>query len=585
VRVVLLSGLCVGLTAWAADPPAADLKGKQTQNAEQFRLIRDQLLKLAQKLKVSDKPAERERAKVIEAALELAARENLDGQFRALVGELSKDAQSMTDLNRAVSQDGQLLKALQDMLTLLLTDDEAVRQKAEMKRLAEYLKEGRDILRKQETIRTLTDAGKADADKLAKAQADLADQTKALADAMAGKKSEPKAGKLDKNKAGESKNGSKAEGKPGEKAGEPKDGKQGEPKDGKPNEGKLYEDKPGESKDGKPSESKPNEGKPGEPKDGKPSEGKSPNGKPKEGKPSAGKQSPPNGQPQDGDQPQNDQQQQPPTPGRQRIEQAVPQQKGASNDLNEQKKQEAGQKQDKAIKELQEAIKELEKRLKQLREEEAMRQLAGLEARCNKMLQLQTAVYEATKGIDAGIQKAGGTKATADIQKAQAQADREREIVVEADKTLDLLKAEGSAVAFAGVLQEVRVDMAGVQQRLTGADVGAVTQEIEANIIALLKEMAAALKKQQQEMQQQQQQQQQSPSGPQPNQALVAKIAELKLIKSLQMQVNSRTKLHGAKAPGEQTADPQTAADLKALAARQVKIQEMLTALATGANQ
>jgi hypothetical protein len=264
----------------------------------------------------------------------------------------------------------------------------------------------------------------------------------------------------------------------------------------------------------------------------------------------------------------------------------VPHQEGASKDLEKDKRADAGKKEDDALKELNKAIQELEKRLRQLREEEAMRQLAGLEARCNRMIQLQTAVYEATKAIDAGVQKAGGQKGTADIQKAQTQADREREIVTEADKTLDLLKAEGSAVAFAGVLQEVRSDMAGVQKRLTDADVGPITQEVEANIIALLKEMAAALKKQQQEMQQQQQQQQQQPqSGPQPNQALVNKIAELKLIRSLQVQVNSRTKLLGGKTPGEQTDDPKLAAELRALAARQAKIEEMLTALATGANQ
>lgn len=629
MRIVVLGGLCCGLAAWAADPPTPDLKGKQAQNAEQFRLIKDQLLKLAQKLAVSDKPAERERAKVILAALELAARENLDGQFKALVGELSKDASSVQDLEKAIGRDGQLLKALQDMLSLLLTDDEAMRQKDEIKRLAESLKEARDIVRAQETLRAMTDAQKADAAKLAKAQKDLADRTKALAERMGGKKTdkqgEPKPGDKKKSKEGEPTDAKKGEGKDSDgkskdgKSGEPKDGKQGE-KGGKPSDGKsgkTKDGKSGETKDGKsgdkkstdgkqdePKGGKPNDGKQGEtkdgksadakPKDGKSSDGKSADGKPKDGKsgkPSDGKQS----QPKDGQQPSGDKQQSeqpqndqptPQMPGRQRIEQAVPQQKGASDDMKEQKRPDAGKKQDKAIDELNKAIQELEKRLKQLREEEAMRQLAGLEARCNRMLQLQTAVYEATKAIDGAVQKAGGTKGTADIQKAQTQADREREIVQEADKTLDLLKAEGSAVAFAGVLQEVRVDMAGVQQRLTGADVGPVTQEVEANIIALLKEMAAALKKQQQDMQQQKQQQQQNPqSGPQPSQALVNKIAELKLIRSLQTQVNSRTKLVGAKSPGEQTSDPQTAADLKALAARQARIEEMLTALATGANQ
>ncbi len=214
-RVLLLAGLCTGVAVLAADPPPTDLKGKQAQNAEQFRLIKDQLLKLAQKLAVSDKPAERERAKVILASLELAARENLDGQFRTLVGELSKDAQSVQDLEKAIGRDGQLLKTLQDMLSLLLTDDEAVRQKAEIKRLAEALKEARDIVRAQETLRAMTDAQKIEAARLAKSQADLADRTKALAERMSGK-TDPKSQSSADKKASDK----------GIKAGEPnKDGK------------------------------------------------------------------------------------------------------------------------------------------------------------------------------------------------------------------------------------------------------------------------------------------------------------------------------------------------------------------------
>jgi hypothetical protein len=559
-RAVLLLGLCLGLTAYAADPPA-DLKGKQTQNAEQFRLLKDGLLKLAQKLAVSDKPAERERAKVILAALDLAARENIDGQFRALAGALGKDGRTVQDLEAAIGQDGQLLKALQDMLALLLTDDEAERQKAEVKRLTEILKEVRDIKRAQETLRALTDAAqKADAAKQAKTQADLADRTKALEERMSGNK--------------------KSAGDP--KKGDPKAGKDGQPKDGKDDKGKNGESKDGKDKDGKDGDPKGKEGQPKDAKDGgQPKDGKQ--GQPKDGK--AGE--PKDGQPKQGQpsQQQQDGQQQLPTPGQQRVKQAVPQQRAAADDLNEQKRPDAGNKQDKALDELAKAERELEKRLKQLREEELMRRLAGLEARCNRMIQLQTAVYEATKAIDGSVQKAGGQKSTADIQKAQTESDREREIVAEADKGLDLLKAEGSAVAFAGVLVEVREDMLGVQRRLGGADVGAVTQEVEANIIALLKEMAAALKKQQQDMQQQQQQQQQQAGQPPPNQDLVNRIAELKLIRSLQSQVNARTKLYGAKSPGEQAADPKLAEDLRVLAARQVKIQEMIAALATGANQ
>lgn len=246
----------------------------------------------------------------------------------------------------------------------------------------------------------------------------------------------------------------------------------------------------------------------------------------------------------------------------------------------------AGKSADQAIDELNKAIQELEKRLKQLREQEAVKLLAGLEAQCARMLEMQRRVYAATQEVDAAVRKSG-QKSTADIQKAQQQSDEERKIVTEADTALKLIQSEGSAVAFGRVLEEVREDMIAVERRLGSATVDADTQQIEANIIAMLDEMTKALAKQKQDMQQQQQQQQQQNqnNGPPPNRELVNLLAELKLIRTLQTQVNDRTKMYGAKSPGEQAADPQVQAELRTLAARQAKIEEMLNAIATGANK
>ena len=61
-------------------------------------------------------------------------------------------------------------------------------------------------------------------------------------------------------------------------------------------------------------------------------------------------------------------------------------------------------------------------------------------------------------------------------------SDQEGEIVVEARKAIEVLEAEGSAVAFPEVFQQVRDDMMHVQRRLGVSDVGAVTQTIEQDI-------------------------------------------------------------------------------------------------------
>ena len=120
------------------------------------------------------------------------------------------------------------------------------------------------------------------------------------------------------------------------------------------------------------------------------------------------------------------------------------------------------------------------------------------------MLQMQIEVYEATKAIDGIIAKNNNQKTTAEVQKAQQQADKETEIIREAGLALKLLESEGSAVAFARVLEEVREDMIAVQRRLADSRVDKDTQTIEENIISILKDMILALKKAQQEIQQQQ---------------------------------------------------------------------------------
>src|SRR5262249_26691977 len=158
--------------------------------------------------------------------------------------------------------------------------------------------------------------------------------------------------------------------------------------------------------------------------------------------------------------------------------------------------------QDEAIKKLEEARKELEKLLRQLREEELERLLANLQRRCERMLQMQTAVLEETVRLDKAVNQNSDRKPNRTQEHESLKlSDKEEQIVREANNTLQLLAEEGSAVAFAEVLGQVRDDMRTVARRFVRADVGHVTQEIEQSIIAMLKEMIEALKKKQQQMQ------------------------------------------------------------------------------------
>ena len=57
-------------------------------------------------------------------------------------------------------------------------------------------------------------------------------------------------------------------------------------------------------------------------------------------------------------------------------------------------------------------------------------------------------------------------------------SDQEKLIVAEANKCIDILEAEGSAVAFPEVFQQVRQDMIHVQKRLELSDVADVTPSL-----------------------------------------------------------------------------------------------------------
>jgi hypothetical protein len=314
----------------------------------------------------------------------------------------------------------------------------------------------------------------------------------------------------------------------------------------------------GDSK-GKGKDSKDSKGGQGEPKPGEPN-----NGPQKDGKPSAKK---------------NDKLPDPQeTSGRKEIQEAKGHQDEAEKDMDKEKNKDASDNLDKAISKLEEARKRLEELLRQLREEELRRLLAKLEGRCQRMLAMQIEVYNGTLGVERIINQNDDKKASRnEEQRALKLSDREREIVREADVCLKLLESEGSAVAFTEIFMEVRDDALIVTRRLGKADVGPVTQQTEQDIIAMLKEMIEALKKAQ------------SAGGgggngggKPPNQGLVDLLAELKMIRSMQIRVNNRTLTYGRQYPGEQANDPDIQKELQNLAERQLKIFEVTNNIARG---
>jgi hypothetical protein len=423
------------------DPKARieEAANQQERLRRQFEEFKQSLLRLKQRLESSPKPEDREKAKVLDEALAKASEQGTDTKFSTLVQSL-KGSDAFKDLDQLgtiLDKNEDLRKDIRALIELLLRDDREAQDKKKREELSRMLEQIKELIRKQEQIRTQTEMARKAAEELEKLQKKVGDETKDLV-----AKGDPKKG---------SSKESKKSGKSG-KSGEKKDGKPGEPKDSKPSE----------PKDGKPSE--PKDGKPGEPKDGKPGEP---------------------GEKKDTQQANNPQPPQENNPVKKQIQEANKHQEEARKDLGEKKTKEAVPEQDKALEQLKIAQKKLEELLKQLREEEIERLLAALQARCERMLAMQIAVRDGTVGLDKAIDKKEPSREQQ--QNSNVLSDKEEEIIREANKAISIIQAEGSAIAFAEVFFQVRGDMTNVAGRLRKTDTGVVTQTIENDIIATLR--------------------------------------------------------------------------------------------------
>lgn len=502
-------------------------------------------------------------------------------------------------LNRALENQRDAQGDIKALLELLLSENRSDRLNREQQRIREYLKELERIIRLEKGVQGRTEGG-ADAAKLARDQAQIADRTGELADRI--RQSE------EGGEAGEGQQASsEAEGakpseapEPGDADGKEKPGTEKQPSDSqadkppaeksasesgegqKPPAGEGQEPSPGDGQ--KPDAGTPQEGQPqqGQPQQGQPQEGQPQQGQPQQGQPQEGQ--PQQGQQGDEQQPETPEDE---NPARKRIEAAQQRMQDAQQRLEEAKRDEALEEQERARQELEAAKAELERILRQLREEEVERVLALLEGRFRKMLEIQLRIYEDTKQLSRVPADQHDQRVPIPAGKL---ATEERKLVVEADKALNLLLEEGSSVAFPETVSQMRDDMQQVSQRLDAASVGTVTQGIEEDVIAALEEMIAALQKAQKDMEQQQQDPQQTPPGDPQQQPLVDALAEIRMIRALQMRVNTRTQryaklLDKVDDPVGQATDQGLVEAISQLAERQKRIYKITRDLVLGKNK
>lgn len=506
---------------------------------------------------------------------------------------------SQEQLKRALENQQDVRKDFQGLLELLLSENRSDRLKSEQERVREYLKEVERILRLEKSVQGRTEGG-APTEEVAKDQAKVADRTGQLGkkiqeneegDANGGKKQDGAegGGKQSGGPGQEKKDDGQSlpDRKPGDKpSDEPKGKDQGQGSD--KGQDKDGQSKQGQGKAGAAKESgKAGQGKPAQ----EPGKGSGPGQKSKDG------QSQDQGQPGPGQEGQSGEsdpssaakKDKDPAgnPARKRIQAAEQKMRDAQKKLEEAQRKEAVQEQEKAKEELEKAKAELERILRQLREEEVERVLALLEGRFRKMLEIQVRIYEDTTRLDKVPELERELKVNVPAGKL---ASEERKLVVEADKALNLLMEEGSSVAFPETVGQMRDDMQQASDRLDAANVGKITQGIEQDIIAALEELIAALQKAQKDRDKQKQQPQSMQPGQPQDQPLVDALAEMKMIRSLQLRVNTRTQryaklLDNIEDPTGQATDQELREALLKLAEKQDRIYRVTRDLVLGKNK
>jgi hypothetical protein len=266
---------------------------------------------------------------------------------------------------------------------------------------------------------------------------------------------------------------------------------------------------------------------------------------------------------------------------RRRLEAAEARMRQAAERLDEARRTEARAEQERAIEELESARAELEEILRQMREEEAERLLVQLETRIRAMLKAERSVRDAALGL------VGSTAMSQrERQLEAARLGREQEAVTaEATRALLLVQDDGSAVAIPQALGQVRDDSAEVATRLARGEVTPATLEITGEIVTGLEELLAALEKSRREEPKQEQAGQGGGRPAEPGERpLVDKLAELKMLRSLQVRVNARTERFSRllDAGAERAVEAELLAALGRLAERQRAIEQAARDIVTG---
>lgn len=510
---------------------------EQQRLASRFERLEAVAARLAE-LAASSEP---ERAEQLRRTIKSSREKGIAERFATIIELLESERLS------AAARDQTELQAELELLLQVLLEDPGNSERDAMKRfLKTQIRELGKLIREQRSLRNQSQQG-ADGKQIAEKQAKVGESTEGVQKALEQHSdASPRESESSESQQGES--------------------QEGQPQESQPQQGQAQE-----------SESQPGQSQLGQSQQGQPQQGQAQQGEAQEGQAQQGQ----SGEQQPGESQENND---PIERAAQRVAQARRAMQQAEQKLRDAQRREAEEEQRQAQRELEAARAELERILRQLREEEMERLLAKLAARFRDMLAAQQSIYDDTAEI---FKQTTESASRSLMLQAIRLSRRETELVRDAEKALTLLREDGTSVAFPETTEQIADDMRSVAARLAAADVGPITQTVELDILAALKDMIDALDRARDELSQQ------DSSSPPPGggggspgeSPLVSKIAELRMIRTLQARVYKRTQDLGNLADNPHVELAELEGELGKLAERQERIFQATRDLDTDANR
>ncbi|GAB5405058.1 MAG: hypothetical protein Aurels2KO_32890 [Aureliella sp.] len=570
------SAFAAGQTGSSGETPVSErLSNQQLSIANRVADLENLLLRSSE-LEAAENPT---RASLLRRAVQLSKQVQLASSLAAAAEKLGGEQYS-----DAISQQQLAKKNLAQILTLLQSENRGQRVREEREQVRRWIEETDRLLRMQGALRGRTEGGQ-DLEAARRNQEQLKAKASEIADDLLGEETDPN--QPAEESAGDAE---RSEDQNSSKDPSDSDSAQGDkPADQSAEESGSADDEnrqPGTEQ----SETQQPEGKPSDQK-----QSQSPSG-------DADQQGSQEGSKQDGSEQQSGQQdssesntpkpeqdEPPKTPTQkagERLRNAQRKMQEAQKELEEAQRDGAIDKQREAEEELRDAVAELEQILQQLREEEIERSLESLEARLRNMLSMQTKIVEETRRLN---EISNGEPNRQVAIRASKLSLEEQKVLRAGERAFSLLREEGSSAAFPEAIEQVNADIGNVIQRLSSGDVTALTLLIQDDIVTALEEMIASLVAVQKENREKKQQQQQGGGGgggggQQGQRPLVNKLAELRLVKTLQLRINRRTqsmsKLLDASDTKGQITEAEVLKEVRQLAERELKIQKVTLKIA-----